>query len=177
MVIGLTGPNASGKGEAVNYLISKGFKHISLSDILREEAKKINLELSRENLITLGNKLRREKGPSALALEAIKHISQNHNWVVDSIRNPAEIKALQKVNGFTLLGITAPVEIRFKRSLARKRPGDAQALQDFIEKEKKENVSSFENQQLENCMKSADTIINNDSTLQEFYEKIQACMG
>ncbi len=55
MIIGLTGANASGKGEAASYLKSKGFEYYSLSDILREEAKRKKIEPLRENLIKRGN--------------------------------------------------------------------------------------------------------------------------
>ena len=94
MVIGLTGPNAAGKGEAALYIKSKGFVYHSLSDILREEAKKSGIEASRENLIRLGNELRRKNGPAFLAIRAIKGLRNTENHIVDSIRNPAEIEAL-----------------------------------------------------------------------------------
>ncbi len=58
MIIGLVGRNAAGKGEAANYLKSKGFVYYSLSDAIREEAAKRGLEHSRDNLINLGNELR-----------------------------------------------------------------------------------------------------------------------
>ena len=90
MIIGLTGPNASGKGEAANYLKSKGFIYHSLSDILREEARNRKIELVRENLINLGNELRRKNGPSFLAQCVIKRLTKTENHIVDSIRNPAE---------------------------------------------------------------------------------------
>ena len=67
MIIGLTGKNASGKGEVANYLKSKGFIYYSLSDVIREEATKRGLEHSRENLINLGNELREKFGPKHLA--------------------------------------------------------------------------------------------------------------
>ena len=67
MIIGLCGKNASGKGEAANYLITKRFVYYSLSDIIREEATKRGLQHSRENMITLGNELREKSGPSCLA--------------------------------------------------------------------------------------------------------------
>ena len=38
LVIGLTGPNAAGKGEVANHLEARGFRLHSLSDIVREEA-------------------------------------------------------------------------------------------------------------------------------------------
>ncbi|MBU1887919.1 MAG: AAA family ATPase [Candidatus Omnitrophica bacterium] len=172
MIIGLTGPNASGKGEVARYLLEKGFIYHSLSDILREEGKKLDIEPLRENLITLGNRMRQEKGPAILALCAIKKLSDGKNHVVDSIRNPAEIEALRGVRGFVLLGLDAPVEIRFKRGLARKRPGDALTLEEFIKKEEKENRSSAENQQLKKCLEMADAVIANDSSIKELYKKI-----
>ncbi|MCX5687163.1 MAG: AAA family ATPase, partial [Candidatus Omnitrophica bacterium] len=74
MIIGLTGANASGKGEVASYLKSKSFEYYSLSDILREEAKARGIESSRENLIRLGNELRERNGPSVLADFVIKKI-------------------------------------------------------------------------------------------------------
>ena len=172
MIIGFTGANASGKGEAAGYLKSKGFEYYSLSDILRDQAKAKGIEPSRENLIRLGNELREKNGPSALADLTTKKIKGKNNYVIDSIRNPFEIKVLRKLNNFTLVGVDAPLEIRFKRTIARNRPGDPGTLQEFIEKERKENIASSTNQQLENCLKMADVLIINDSTIKEFHKKI-----
>jgi len=172
MVIGLTGPNASGKGEVANYIKSKGFIYHSLSDILREEAKKQGIEPLRENLIKLGNDLRRKNGPSFLADRLISRLSKKENYVVDSIRNPAEVEVLREINNFILIGIDAPLEKRFERSLKRKRPGDAETLKDFIEKEGKENNKNLENQQLKTCLQMADVTIVNDSSMERLYKKI-----
>jgi len=172
MVIGLTGPNASGKGEAASYIKSKGFIYHSLSDILREDAEKRSLEPLRENLINLGNELRRINGPSFLALRLREKLLDTEDHIVDSIRNPAEVEELSKSHDFTLIGIDAPVETRFKRSLKRKRPGDADTLQEFIAKEEKENKDSFENQQLQRCLKMADVLIINDSTVDQLHRNI-----
>jgi dephospho-CoA kinase len=173
MIIGLTGANASGKGEAGSYLKSKGFQYYSLSDTLREEARAKGVEPLRENLIKLGNELREKNGPSVLANLAIKKIEDKNDYVViDSIRNPFEIKALRKLNGFTLIGVDAPLEIRFERAVARNRPGDPETLEEFVEKEKKENTAASTNQQLEKCLKLADKIIINDSTIEELHKKI-----
>lgn len=177
MIIGLTGANASGKGEAAGYLKSKGFEYRSLSDILREEAKARGLEPSRDNLIRLGNELREKNGPSVLAMLAAKKIDDKRNYVVDSIRNPFEIEALRKIKNFILIGIDAPAEIRFERAVARSRKGDPETLEEFIEKEKKENIPSPTNQQLENCLKMADISIINDSTVEEFRRKIDTAVN
>jgi len=176
MVIGLTGPNASGKGEAGLYIKSKGFSYCSLSDILREEAKKSGIRPLREDLIRLGNELRRKNGPSYLALRAIERVGRPGNYIVDSIRNPAEIEALRKMDDFMLIGVDAPLEVRFKRGMERKRPGDAETLQGFIEKEEKENTLDSENQQLKECLQMADVIINNDSTIEELHARIDEAL-
>jgi dCMP deaminase len=172
MIIGLTGPNASGKGEAALYIKSKGFIYYSLSNILREESIKLGIEPLRKNLIKLGNELRRKRGRSFLALCAMKEIKKNKNYVIDSIRNPAEVQAFRRMSNFILIGINAPVEMRFKRSLERKRKGDAETLEEFIKKEKEENRNSSENQQLKKCLRMADVIVANDSTIEEFRRKI-----
>ncbi len=126
----------------------------------------------RENLIKLGNELRRRNRASFLAEETIKRLAPAQNHIVDSIRNPAEVGALKRLDDFILIGVDAPVERRFKRGLDRKRPGDAQTLDDFIEKEKKENKNDSQNQQLKKCLQLADIVIINDSTLEEFHKKI-----
>lgn len=172
MIVGLTGPNASGKGEAADYLVSKGFRYYSLSDILRREAKQRGIEPLRENLIKLGNILRHEKGPSYLAMEAIKKINLKEGGVVDSIRNPAEITALRQLKDFVLIGVDADIKTRFKRTLDRKRPGDSDTLSAFIEKEERENINNVENQQLANCLKLSDVIVVNNSTKKDFHRKI-----
>jgi dephospho-CoA kinase len=177
MVIGITGPNASGKGEAASYLRTKGFIYYSLSDILREKCAELGLEPVRDNLIKLGNDMRRENGPSCLAAAVREKLTEKENYIIDSIRNPSEITELRKTGDFILIGIDAPVEMRFKRSLKRKRRGDAVTLSEFVEKEEKENKNNAENQQLEKCLNMADVVILNDSSLDELSERIDGAVG
>jgi len=66
-LIGLTGTNGAGKGEAAAFLRSLGYAYHSLSDILREELLARGLEASRDNLIAVGNELRETFGPDILA--------------------------------------------------------------------------------------------------------------
>src|SRR3989344_1701176 len=101
MIIGLTGKNAAGKGTVASYLQTKGFIYFSLSDILRDEAKERNIEATRENLISLGNELRKKFGSKYLASKTNEKILRekkdgNDDFVIDSIRNPSEIDELRK---------------------------------------------------------------------------------
>ena len=178
MIIGLTGKNASGKGEAANYLKTKGFVYYSLSDVIREEATKRNLNHSRDNLINLGNELRKKYGAGYLAEQINKKIKQqlrnykNQNFVIDSIRNPSEAKELMKNNGFILIGVDAPIELRFRRLLERNRLGDAKTLEKFKQQEQRENLKSDTNQQLDATFGMAQRIVLNDETLETLHKKI-----
>ena len=178
MIIGLTGKNASGKGEVANYLQKKGFFYYSLSDVLREEATKIKLAHSRDNLINLGNELRKKYGANYLAKQINNKIKQkfkknkNLNFVIDSIRNPFEAKELMKNKEFILVGIKATIELRFKRLQERNRLGDAKTLNEFKQQEQRENLKNRANQQLDATLKLANRVINNDSTLKELHKKV-----
>jgi dephospho-CoA kinase len=171
MIIGLTGPNAAGKGEIANYLQGKGFVYHSLSDVLRDYATKRGIEHTRENLIRLGNELRAEHGPAVLAKETIKKLTGKD--IVDSIRNPAEVEELRKQKDFVLLGVDAPVELRFQRAMKRGRNECASTLEEFKENEKRENIKNKINQQLNECLRMADKVIINDGTLRELHRKIE----
>ena len=139
MIIGLTGPFASGKTEVVNHLIKKNFNHFSLSDSVREEARKRNIELTRENLQKLGNFLRETYGNNILAVKVIEKLDLNKNTIIDGIRNPSEAKELMKLNNFYFVCIDAPFKTRLNRVKSRNRESDENDLKSikrFIELEK-----------------------------------------
>lgn len=179
MIIGLTGKNAAGKGEAASCLKMKGFVYYSLSDVIRDEATKRGMEHSRENMIALGNELRQKFKPNYLAEQINNKIrnelsmNKNLNFAIDSIRNPFEVEELRKNKGFILVGIEAPAKMRFKRLLKRNRIGDAKTFEEFKSQEERENLKSDTNQQLDKTLGMADKTIVNDGTLEEFKEGIE----
>jgi len=172
MIIGLTGKNAAGKGELANHLKSKGFAYFSLSDALREEATKRNLGHSRDNLISLGNELRKKFGNGILAERINEKIKEettkgNKDFVIDSIRNPGEIQELRKNEGFLLVGVVADEKIRFQRLLKRGRIGDATTFEEFIKHENLENNNEGSGQQLDKCLAMADRHISSNGTIEQ----------
>src|SRR5262245_18800327 len=96
MLIGLTAPNVAGKGQSAKYLQTKSFYYYSLSDAIRDEVRTRKLEVSRESLIQVGNELRQRFGPSILADRIVELTLPDRNYIIDSIRNPAEVAALRK---------------------------------------------------------------------------------
>lgn len=170
-LIGLTGTNGSGKGEVAEYLKKRGYAYFSLSDLIREELEGKGEEPSRDNLIKMGNELRREFGADILARRIIKKI--RGQAVIDSIRNPSEVEYFRKQKDFILLAIDAPAELRYERVKKRGRNESASSLEEFIEKEQEEMTDFEQGQQLRNCMKMADIVIINDSTLPDLHQKLE----
>lgn len=174
MIIGLTGKNAAGKGEVANYLKKRGFAYYSLSDEIRAEASKFNIPPTRENLIKMGNELRRRFGENILAKRIIEKTKKDNkeNMIIDSIRNPAELKEIKKLPNSIILAIDAPVELRFERAMQRGRIENAKTLEEFKMIEKKEESKQKESQQLNICFEMADKVVVNDSSITELNRKI-----
>jgi dephospho-CoA kinase len=180
MIVGLTGLMASGKGEAVNILVKNGFSHITLSDMLRDEAKKQGLEESRENLQELGNKMRSEQGAGVLAIKALETIGSDSdkNWVIDGIRNPAEIDELKKASDVKIIGIHADKEVLVNRILSRKREGVAKSREEVEALiDKGLGVGQPEDgQQVGKCMQIVDHFIVNEGTLEDLEGNVLAAV-
>jgi len=170
-LIGLTGTNGAGKGEAASYFVKKGYAYFSLSDLIREELEKQGQEISRTNLIKMGNKLREKFGADILARRVMEKIKGKA--VIDSIRSPKEIEYLRKQKKFILLGIYAPVELRYERARKRGRNESASTLREFIQKEREEMEGSEHGQQLLKCLEMADFRIINDGSLESLYQKLE----
>ena len=169
--IGLTGTNGSGKGAAAEYFIGKGYAFYSLSDVIREELKKDGLEPTRDNLIRKGNELRSIKGADFLAKQVMDKVESKS--VIDSIRNPEEIRFLKSNKNFILLAIDANVELRYERVKKRGRNESAATLQEFIEKEDEEKTSNPTQQQLHTCFEMADFIVLNEGSLEDLNNKLE----
>lgn len=170
-LIGLTGTNSAGKGEAAAFFQNAGYAFLSLSDLIREEIRKKGIRLNRDNLIITGNKLRENHGADILARRIMTKVQGN--TIIDSIRNSKEVEYLQRQPGFILLAIDAPVEIRYERAKKRGRDESSETLEEFIAKEAEEISNQENRQQLHQCMTMADHKIQNDSTLEAFYNKLE----
>jgi dephospho-CoA kinase len=170
LVLGLTGSNAAGKGEVAAYLASKKFVVHSLSDVVREEAAVRGLPPERENLIRIGNELRERSGAGVLAERILSRLGGKE--VVDSIRNPAEVAVLRRLPQFVLVGVSASLEVRFRRSLERGRPGDPRTLEEFRQREEQENTRDPNAQRLEATFRLADQVLENDGELEELHRDV-----
>ena len=175
MIIGLTGTNGSGKTVAAEHLRKKGFQFQSLSDVIREELATQGLPPNRENLIAEGNRLRSEFGPAILAQRVGRKIRTDQNYVVDSIRNPHEVRALREWGDFHLLHLDAPVEERYRRVRIRGGERVPASFEEFVEQERRELESSDKSsQQLRATWAEADETLQNDGDRDEFVAAVTA---
>ena len=129
IIIGLTGSFGSGCTYIrENVLARLGYKEISLSEILREKwheanpgknLKDFKVERIRPELQKFGDTLREKEGPKYLAQcakEKMEGDTIQTKWVVDSIRNPNEIRELRDYsNRFFLFGVSAEKKVRWER--------------------------------------------------------------
>lgn len=184
MIIGLTGSMGCGKGEIVKILEELGFKYITLSQMVREEARKRGIEEEREKLMEVGNSMRRVEGAGVLAKRAVKKFAESGHdkWVIDGIRNPAEIDELRKTDDVHVVGVNADKEVLISRILGRGRESDAKTREEVVHKIDREwGVNEpLDGQQVGLCMQKVDLVIDNMGTLSElknkfvdFYNKIK----
>jgi len=174
MIIGLTGKNGSGKGEAASFLKERGFHYYSLSDALREEAGKRGQPLVRETLVALGNELREKEGPGCLAERIYAKLDPEKHYIIDSIRHPAEVQVFRRRTNFTFLKVNAPERLRFERMKQRGRENDPETWEDFQALEAKESKSETKtDQQLDQTLALADVQVDNNGPLKEFHDKLK----
>lgn len=170
MIIGLTGKNGSGKTAVSDYLRSRGFEHYSLSDAIRNEIRERGEEITRDRLIDVGTELRERLGPGVLAERILALLESDHNYVIDSIRNPQEVEVLRRRPDFTLLAMEADERLRFERSRIRGREQAAQTLEQFVQEEARElNSSNPASQQLLATQQKADITVINNGTVKDLH--------
>lgn len=175
MILGVSGPYGAGKGEVVGYLVARSFAALSLSDVLRDELRARGVEETRERMIAVGNELREKGGASALADRLLAKLAPDRNYVIDSIRHPAEVEALRRqARGFKLLWVDADPKLRLERLRGRGRNGDPASLAALLEQEGRERSGGGESaQQLDAVEQLADYRLRNEGALAVLHAGIQ----
>lgn len=172
MIVGLAGYPGSGKNTVAYYLVRKNFFHYSLSDILREELQQRGKEVTRKNLINLGNQLRKKHGSDVLAKRVLQKVIFGKNYVISSIANPEEINLFKKRNDFILIFVDAPLEIRQNRIKDREREKDPTKDDDIKKLDAKHSSKSSYEIQIDKCKEMADIILKNGSTIDDLRKKV-----
>jgi dCMP deaminase len=172
MLIGLTGRNAAGKGEVARYLQTKSFYYYSLSDAIRDEIRSRGEQPTRDRLIIVGNELRQKYGSNVLAERILAKIEDEKQYVIDSIRNPAEVEAFRAAKNFKLIRIEAPPQVRYERILSRRRESDPATFEEFVALENREAEGDDTSQNLVKVELMADESLVNDGALSKLYPQV-----
>jgi len=178
MILGVAGPYAAGKGCVLSFLGERSFTTHSLSDVIRHELESRGLPETRERMIETGSELRAHHGDAVLAERLVREFLPDRNYVVDSIRHPAEVDALREAHShFRLIWVDADETDRLERLRQRARPGDPTSLEDLRRLEGRELANPDPGgQQLLAVRERADFRLANDGSLEELHEAIQAIL-
>lgn len=175
IIIGITGTLGAGKGTIVEYLISKGFHHYSAREFLISKLKERGLEINRDSMTQIANKLRKEYGP-AYVIDSLydNAVLQGENCVIESIRTIGEVEMLRKKDNFYLFAVDADQNLRYSRIKQRKSQTDNISFEKFISDEEREMNSLDENSQnLRATIERADYVFQNNSTIEALNKSVE----
>jgi dephospho-CoA kinase len=174
MIIGITGPIASGKSVIIDMLIEKGFVYHKLSGEVRDEANKLGIPIERKPLQDLGNAMREKYGNGYWAERLVAKIVPEKNYVIDGVRNPGEIDVLKKLGNFILIGVNAPIEKRFQWMVTRNKDSDPKNFEELkaVDSRDRGAGEASSGQQSDKCYSLADVYIQNDGTFEELSKKV-----
>jgi cytidylate kinase len=142
-IIGIGGTNGSGKDTIGEMLAERhDFLVISVSEILREEARKQGLPIERKHLSTISAQWRREHGHGVLTERAMRLFKNSNKkykgLVVIPMRHPG-VAVKVKENGGVVVWVDANPKTRYKRIESRLRSlEDHKTYQEFLADEQRE---------------------------------------
>ena len=172
--LALVGTNGSGKSQICAILVKLGFQVISLSDIVRLEIESRGLIKDRDTLVSVANDMKKKHGTSILAERAVELIS-SEKVVFDSVRHIDEVMFLKKKSVF-ILGVDAPVEMRYERIYKRGRDTDRVSYKEFLLHDERENDGNSFGQNIYQCLELCDRIITNEGRLVELESKLDSLL-
>lgn len=168
-VIGIIGPLASGKDTASVHLHKfTGFPIHQVSDIIKGLAMQENISMDRDSLISYARHLTEKYGPDYFVRIALSKLPDFS--ILTGMRQVGQIHYLRNNCNLLLIGVTASSETRFLRMKLRNKSGDPLTFEEFLKIEERDNKSSVQN--VEECMKQAAYVIENNGTIEQLYEKL-----
>lgn len=172
IIIGLVGHIASGKGTIVSCLKETyGGKQYRFSKILDDILIRLYKENSRDNEINLAIKLRELYGDDVLARVLADDIKKEKPdvAVVDGIRYPLEVEALQTLPGFKLVAVITDEEARYQRTLLRGEKADELGTTREEFKKLHERPTEI---YIDELIEKADSTITNNGTLEDLKKQV-----
>jgi cytidylate kinase len=188
-LIGLSGTNGSGK-DTVGHMLDQHhhYMFISITDLLRNEARRRGVPIDREHLRGISAEWRRQLGLGVLVDKAVAEyeaVKDKYNGlVIASLRNPGEANRVHELGG-TVVWIDADPRARYERVQAnaptRGRAGeDNKTFEQFQMEEAAEMQFSGDTATLNMIgvkERSDIKIDNNDPDLETFRRQLEKALG
>lgn len=184
-LIGIGGTNGSGKDTLGEMLSERhGWLFVTVSDLLRDEARARKLPIERQTLRTISAEWRKKYGLGVLIDKAVNEYKKQGNkhvgLVISSLRNPGEADEIHRLGG-QVAWIDADPQVRYKRVHSRQRSAeDKKTFEEFLAEEKIEtNHGGSETALHMAAVKAkADIFIeNNGDDLAAFKAEIEKALG
>lgn len=173
MIVGLTGVKYSGKTEVGKIFLADDWNLVGFGDEVRIERYARDLPED-TNLHELGVKLRNEFGPQYVGRRVLSRIStdRDRKYVVDGMRTLDDLKVFNEIEDFVLVGVTAPLDIRWERCQKRGRFDDPRTYQQFLETCARDESDSQDGLSNGTLLKEVKHIIVNDGTVRDLTRKV-----
>jgi dephospho-CoA kinase len=188
-IIGLSGTNGSGK-DTVGHLLAENhnFFFVSVTDLLRDEARRQELPADRQNLRGISAGWRRESGLGVLvdkAMAEYEKVKEQYagGLIMASMRNPGEADRVHELGG-TMVWVDADPRVRYERVQANaasrgRAEEDQKSFEEFLAEEAAEMHRSGDEATLNmaGVKAKADIFIqNNSSDLETFRRDVEQAL-
>lgn len=172
IILGIAGEIASGKGTTAKYLIERyGASTHRFSTSLRDVARRMYLDESRENLQKISTMMRENFSDDVLSMVIYRDVANDNTQVVaiDGVRRMADIEFLKKLLEFKLVYIDADMKNRYSRIVKRGENVDdnAKTFEEFEKDHEREAEL-----QIKDLKNEADFVIDNNGSLEQLYAQI-----
>jgi len=172
IIVGLLGLIGSGKDTVADYLVDRyDFKKLTMSDMVKEELRKHNLPINREEMQKLSIEYKSRYGGGIWARKCVEYAKKN-NWqkvVISGVRDTKELSEFKLDCRFILVFIDADLEIRLTRLQKRASEKDVKSRTELIAQEKRE-IEIFD--LFRDYKKYYDYIISNNSNVEVLKKEI-----
>jgi dephospho-CoA kinase len=166
LIIGITGLARCGKDTVADYLANSfGFKVFTMSDVIKTELMKKNMIITKDNMSKLGDLMRDEFGKNVVAVKTLERAKKFPKVVITGLRSPEEVKFFKyESDKFFLINVFSNDKLRFRRRSQL----DPNLPSEFYKRDNRD----LKNKGLDEVIKKADYVINNNYSLDNLYKKV-----
>lgn len=166
-ILAIVGLPGSGKTTAIEAISDLGIV-VTMGDVVRDEAKRMNIEPSGRNLGEIAQQMRKKKGLGIIAKKCVDIIKKKKDdiIIIDGIRSLSEVNIFREFWKFPIIAVLVDEKKRLKRLFKRSRSDDPKNLEELKERDNREL-----NFGLDEVLEEADYKIYNNSTIDDIKKK------